>query len=294
VGGTGVARPELSPDFFKGHGLGNDYLVFETGAAWRATAEALSSVCDRRTGVGSDGIVVVSGRNEGVWRLRMFNPDGGEFERSGNGLRVFGAWLRARGAKGSVDVEVGGERVVLDLGRGREGRGGPITVEMGRAALGPEAVGAARTKLGGGARPVHRLHGPLDVTFVSVGNPHAVLLGVDPEGEFLGEVGPWLETHSSLPRGVNVQVGRVEGPGALRIRIWERGVGETPASGTSACAAAAVAVHRKLLDPGLVAVRMPGGELTVEVSPALDLRLRGPVAEVATGRLTSAFLARLG
>ncbi|HSR42628.1 MAG TPA: hypothetical protein VLL48_10660, partial [Longimicrobiales bacterium] len=134
-------RPELASGFFKGHGLGNDYLVFEGGDAWRASPAAVAAVCHRTRGVGADGIVSVSDRGDEGWTLRMFNPDGGEFERSGNGLRIFGAHLARRGelAEGeTIAVRTGGDTVRLTLeGRGDDGTC-RVAVEMGRAAVGPE------------------------------------------------------------------------------------------------------------------------------------------------------------
>lgn len=299
-------RPALAPHFYKAHGLGNDYLVFEGGSedeggsgapAWRATEAAVEAVCDRWRGVGSDGIVCRPGRDGDVHRLRMFNPDGSEFERSGNGLRVFAAFLAARGEvtdDRAFRVAVGGDEVTMEvLGRGPGGRY-DVRIEMGRARVGPGAVEADPEHLTdeGGVR--HGRLGVLDVTLVSIGNPHCVHFASRPGVETLREVGPFLTAHRAFPAGVNVQVAQVTDPGRLRVRVWERGVGETSASGTSACAAAVAAVHRELLKPGPVEVVMDGGTLSVEVSPELDVRLRGPVGEICTGRLTDGFLEELG
>lgn len=293
-------RPRLWPAFFKGHGLGNDYLVVEAGDAWTATPEAVSRVCRRHRGVGSDGIVCLVGRPERddpaePWRLRMFNPDGSEFERSGNGLRVFGAYLATRGEveeERAFPVEVGGDRLRMTV----HGPAGPgvhdVSVEMGRLGVGPDALGLEAVA---DDAPLfaHPEMGPLDVVPVSSGNPHCVVFGQPLTGAALEAVGPYLETHERIPAGTNVQLADVDGPDRIRIRIWERGVGETSASGTSACAAAVAAVRRKAVEPGEITVAMPGGELGVRVEPGLEAVLRGPVAEVSAGRLTPGFLAAL-
>ena len=289
-------RPELASDFYKGHGLGNDYLVFDAGTGWTAHHRAVRTVCHRTRGVGADGIVCYLGFEEGRHRLRMFNPDGSEFERSGNGLRIFAACLAARERVEEGEpfpVEVGGDVVEMEvLGRGDDGVH-DVRVDMGRAELGPDAVGMDASYRADGTSLHHPRFGELDVTLVSVGNPHCVYFARQPGVEVLREVGPFLSDHRAFPLGVNVQVARVTDPGTLRVRVWERGVGETSASGTSACAAALAAVHRGLVEPGAVRVEMDGGALEVEVGEELDVRLRGPVQEVCRGRLGEGFLRAL-
>lgn len=289
-------RPGLGADFFKAHGLGNDYLVFEAGNAWTARRAAVKAVCHRTRGVGSDGVVCGLGSEEGRHRLRMFNPDGSEFERSGNGLRIFAAFLASRGRAAEGEpfrVEVGGDEVEMEIVTREADGTHDVRVDMGRAEVGPEAVGMDAEYRTDGGTLHHSGLGALDVTLVSVGNPHCVYFAKRPGVETLRDVGPFLSAHRAFPRGVNVQVGRVVGPGRLRVRIWERGVGETSASGTSACAAAVAALHRGLIDAGRVEVEMDGGVLEVEVSDQLDVRLRGPVQEVCVGRLSEGFCREL-
>lgn len=294
--------PRLAADFYKAHGLGNDYLVFEEasdkGPKWTATPTAVQHVCDPHRGVGSDGIVaLLADRNGGVFRLRMFNPDGGEFERSGNGLRVLASHLARSGLVGSGEangftVEVGGERVKMVVHGSKNGLY-DISVEMGRARVGPQAVELDVTAL-----DVHGcLRGPkgeaLHVIPVSVGNPHMVVLVDEPTPGLLADVGPFLVAHRALAHGANVQLARVatDGAAAADALIWERGVGPTSASGTSACAVAVALVSQKRLRAGDVTVRMPGGHMTVTVGERLDVVLRGPVEEVCTGALTAGFTA---
>jgi diaminopimelate epimerase len=147
--------------------------------------------------------------------------------------------------------------------------------------------------------------GPVDFVPVWVGNPHAVVFVDDPseelDGPLLRSIGPLLSTHPGFERGTNVQLARVVkgvgAPPAVEIGIWERGVGRTPASGTSSCAATVAAVVSGRLDPAVAnrgaQVHMPGGVLAVRVGPDLSVTLRGPVQEVGTGRLAPGFMARL-
>jgi len=295
-----VDRPlVLGRSFFKAHGHGNDYLVFEEGGSWAVTPQTTQVVCHRQRGVGSDGIVVLlspGAVHTPPFRLRMFNPDGSEFERSGNGLRVLGAYLFHRGWVGERDpfpVEVGGDLLGMEI-LGRKGGGLlDVGVDMGEARFGLAATG------GGEEVPVAPgvFSGPdgapLDIQPISVGNPHCVVFRDDlREGDLLA-LGPYLTVHPAFPRGVNVQLARKAGDREVQILIWERGVGRTTASGTSACAVACAFVHRGLISPGRVVVRMEGGEFSVRVSPHGSVRLEGPVQPVLTGALADELLEAL-
>ena len=136
-------RPSLDTSFYKAHGLGNDYLVFREGSHWCATPEAIQAVCDRHLGVGSDGVVVLlANQDDDLVRLRMFNPDGSEFERSGNGLRVLASYLAREGLVGRAPfpVEVGGAQIEMTV-HGVRAATYDISVDMGRCRIAPEAVG---------------------------------------------------------------------------------------------------------------------------------------------------------
>jgi diaminopimelate epimerase len=226
----------------------------------------------------------------------MFNPDGSEFERSGNGLRVLGAYLFARGRAREgrpFPVEVGGDRVHMEVLRREPGGLLQVAVEMGRGRAGGAAVGWREEEAGDGGR----LRGPggegLDAEPFSVGNPHCVVFRGELRDEDLLRLGPHLTRHPAFPEGINVQLARVRGEGRVEILIWERGVGRTSSSGTSACAVAGACVHRGLLEPGRVEVVMEGGSFFVTVSPELELRLEGPVRPIMTGELTDEMLETL-
>lgn len=297
----------LEAGFFKAHGHGNDYLVFQEGESFSLTEEVVRLLCHPHRGIGADGIVVLlrprSQTEKGIgpsgpepFRLRMFNPDGGEFERSGNGLRVLGAYLFHSGRVGvgrPFAVEVGGDRVELEvLDPGAEGVMN-LAVEMGRARFGLAAVGGDR----GSTEPIVTLSlsegRQVQVRPVSMGNPHCVVLMEDLRHEALLELGPALTSHPAFPAGTNVQLARVTGEGEVEILIWERGVGRTASSGTSACAVAAACVEAGHLAAGPIRVGMEGGSFAVSVSPEMSVRLEGPIRTILTGHLTEGFLSAL-
>lgn len=319
------ARPSVASRFFKAHGLGNDYLVFDEGPGPVLSPVLARRICSRRRGVGADGIVVAEAVPPGAEaRLRMFNPDGSEFERSGNGLRIAGVHLRRQGrASGSAPfpVRVGGDRaggdrvrlevvgpgadgawdVRVDMGRARFPHGPPFVApgwlgERGRVAF---DLGAPRTDP---SAPTGELAEPtargrlIEAVPVAVGNPHAVIFGDGPPSDAdVERLGPLVAAHEAFPEGANVQFAWVPEDAAptdvaVHVEIWERGVGRTESSGTSACAAAVAAVREGRLPRGPVRVVMTGGAMEVDVGRDWSVRLRGPVEEVCEGELSAALL----
>jgi diaminopimelate epimerase len=281
--------------FGRGHGLGNDYLVMEERQLPRPLSPtAIQRICDRNWGVGSDGILLLVHTTRADFGLRIFNPDGSEAEKSGNGLRIFAKYLWDRGhvTREAFTVDTPGGIVECRL-HARGGQVGFVTVEMGRATFrapeipmrGPDtdAVGVP-LDLSDGTR--------LTVTAVSVGNPHCVVFGDHLDEAVVRRLGPLLEHHPVFPNRTNVQFARATSRDAIEIMIWERGAGWTLASGSSSCGAASAAVRNGLCAPGRIAVRMPGGELAVHVRPDWSLRLEGPVEEVCTGTLSREFAER--
>ena len=288
--------------FFKAHGHGNDYLVFEEGDGPALTPALIRRICDRHRGPGGDGIVVVQAGARGPeTRLRMFNPDGGEFERSGNGLRIAGVYLRRRGTvpEGWFPVTVGGDRVRLRVSGPDRNGAWDAHAEMGKVGFpaGPPFVAPGRVGEHGGValdlpRPSGGSRSRIELVPVSVGNPHAVSFRPAWTRTEVDHYGPLIATNAVFPRGTNVQFAQVPDGRAVSIRIWERGVGRTTASGTSACAAVAAAVKRGLMPMGPATVRMEGGTMEVEVADDWSVRLRGPVEEVCFGELATGFPGR--
>ncbi|MGH2453170.1 MAG: diaminopimelate epimerase [bacterium] len=274
--------------------MGNDYLVVDPGAlSFALTPAAISAICDRHTGVGSDGILALRSSKVADFGVRIFNPDGSEAEKSGNGLRILARFLRdhtyTRKREFSIETLGGVAQARLHL-RGR--RVAAITVDVGRASFHSEDIPAAGERREIVDEPLILDGEILRVTALSVGNPHCVVFMNALDPATLRRLGPRLETHPAFPRRINVQLARVVSRRALEILIWERGVGETQASGTSACAVAAAAVRRGLADRA-VTVSMPGGRLEVAVDRSWGIRLTGPAELVCVGTFSGGLLQRL-
>ena len=273
--------------FTKGHGLGNDYLVLDEGDVDFPLAPAsVRWICHRNWGVGSDGILLRTASSVADVGLRIFNPDGSEAEKSGNGLRIFAKYLWERGglrkAPMTIETKGGVVEAVCHVAGGAEGPVDEVTVEMGRATFrAPEIPmhGPDREVV---AVPLQVGDRTLTVTCVSIGNPHCVVFTDRLDEDEVRALGPRIETHPSFPNRTNVQFARVLGRDRVEIRIWERGAGWTLASGSSSCAVGAASVRNGLAD-GTITIVSPGGQLRVEVRPDYSIRLRGPVAEVCEG-----------
>jgi diaminopimelate epimerase len=247
--------------FSKWHALGNSYLVLDEGMK----PELARRLCDLRYGVGSDGVVEVVSANGPAAEIVIWNPDGSVAEFSGNGSRIAAAWLGARARTPQVTIDTGGRSYPAAI---REDG----TVAMG---VGAVEVGETETITVGGER--------IDLTPVSVGNPHAVVR-LESERDDLLRLGPQIERHERFPDRTNVQLVRVEDANTLAVLVWERGAGETSASGSSAVAAAAAAVANGWCESP-VTVRMPGGELRVELDDQARITLVGPAEEICAGEL---------
>ncbi len=284
--------------FFRGHGLGNDYVVMDPKElSFRLTPSAIEAICDRHWGLGSDGILAIVPSKKADFGLRIFNPDGSEAEKSGNGLRIFARYLHATGRtkKTHFTVETKGGLVTIDLHLDRRRDASTVTVEMGRATFAPAALPCTLPVEELIQQSIEAAGRSLKFTGVSVGNPHCILFkeaGASWSREDLLALGPALEHHAIFPKRTNVQLAVPTGAKALTILIWERGAGETQASGSSSCAAASAAVRLGLVTSPVV-VNMPGGTLTIHVAPDFSLTMKGPVAEVARGSLSPSFVRSL-
>ena len=287
-------------DFRKYHGLGNDYLVMEPHHFTSPiTPEMAKRICDRHRGIGADGLLVGplfprSGAGDGAEApgVTIYNPDGSSSEKSGNGLRIFARFLWERGyARGpSIAIATAGGRVLAELvGEGAH----RIAVQMGRVTFASRDIpmtGPDREVLGESLELEGRT---ITIHAAAIGNPHCVVLVDKPSEELTRELGPRIENHPSFPHRTNVQFMEVVDEHRVAIEIWERGVGRTLASGTSSCAAAAVACRLgRCRSP--VTVAMAGGELEVTFDENFGARLEGDVAAVGGGRFSEEFLAELG
>jgi diaminopimelate epimerase len=270
--------------FYKYHALGNDYLVLNpSDLGTELSSFEIQRICHRHFGVGSDGILLGPLESEeGDFGLRIFNPDGSEAEKSGNGLRIFSRYLWDQGLvqeRPFTVMTLGGrvESIVENGGRS-------VTVQMGR-------VSFDSTQIPVTGKPREVLNETLvlegkELLFcaATVGNPHCVFLRDEVSEEETRRLGPLIETDPRFPNRTNVQFMKVLDPSHIQIEIWERGAGYTLASGSSSSAAAAVA-YRLGLCGGQITVRMPGGELDIRISQDFSIQMTGPVTKVAEGTL---------
>ncbi len=258
--------------FSKWHALGNSYLLLERAELGAPLEPAAARrLCDPHTGVGADGVLeIVAVEGSDAAEVLIWNPDGSTAELSGNGTRIAASWLARRESAREVSVRVGSREIRAAL-KG----GGQVETVIGRV-----EVDASETI---------EIAGELvALTAVSVGNPHAVLERELSREELL-RLGPLVERHPRFPERTNVQLMRVDAPDAVTALVWERGAGETPSSGTSAVAVAAVALARGAVRSP-VTVRMPGGELLVALTSDMEARLTGPAEEICTGELAPELL----
>lgn len=268
--------------FTKMQGAGNDFMVvrWPDGVALPETA-TIRRWADRRLGVGFDSLLVVEpGRDAGVEaRYRVFNADGSEPEQCGNGVRCIARLLAGPAARELALASLGGPV------RARVEADGRVSVELAEPEFEPESLpfNAAR----GETDPYRRSAADTEVAFgvVSLGNPHAVVEVDSVDSASVGILGAALSTHPDFPRGVNVGFMQIDSPSSVRLRVYERGVGETLACGTGAAAAAAVGRRRGRLD-ATVAVRLPGGTLSVTwPGPGARLWQTGEATSVYKGEI---------
>ena len=250
--------------FEKWHALGNAYLLIERADGPGLTAEQAQRLCDVRRGIGGDGVLEVLAREERRATIRIWNPDGSTAEISGNGTRIAAAWLLRETGSTSVEIDTG-DRVVRAAPAGEDG--------MVRQELGPAVVSADEEVDVAGER--------LTIVPVDIGNPHAVVLRDELSREDLLRLGPAIESHPRFPARTNVQLARPEPRDVVEVLVWERGAGETAASGSSAAAVAAAAVARGWSDSP-VRISMPGGSLVVSIDRGAAT-LVGPAEQICEG-----------
>jgi diaminopimelate epimerase len=249
--------------FEKWHALGNAYLLVEQPDAGTLAPTRVRRLCHVDTGIGSDGLLEVTSRDGGRATVRIWNPDGSTAELSGNGTRIAAAWLLRE--SGLPEVEIETESKIVRAG---PGAGDTVRQDLGAVSVGDdEVLDVAGERLG--------------IVTVDVGNPHAVVLRDTLSRDDLLRLGPGIETHPRFPRRTNVQLAAPEAPDAVSVLVWERGAGETAASGSSAVAVAAAAVARGWCSSP-VRVAMPGGDLVVTITDG-QASLAGPAERICAG-----------
>ncbi len=272
--------------FYKYHALGNDYLVMNPAdfPGWiTPTPEQIRVICHRNFGLGSDGILWGPlPAKDTQFGLRIFNPDGSEAEKSGNGTRIFARYLWDQKLAKSPAFTIGTpggmvQAVIQDGGR-------LIAMDMGLVSFSSAQIpvtGSPREVINEKIKIQDR-----EFTFcaATIGNPHCVIVLPEISAGLATRYGPDLEVHPFFPNRTNVQFLQVLDRHNIRIEIWERGAGHTLASGTSSSASAAVARRLGLVDDRLT-VHMPGGALSIEIGPDYAIKMTGPVTRVAEGML---------
>ena len=279
-------------DFRKYHALGNVYLVVSPDEfADEPAALIIKNICHKHYGVASDGVLIGPfPSNVADFGLRIFNPDASEAEKSGNGLRIFcrALWDQGLVKDKPFTIETKGGVVKAQVSE----NGARVDVEMGKVSFLSQDIpvwGEPREVLLENLNVMSLNH---IYSAVTIGNPHCVILTESPTETMAKEFGPLIETHPNFPNRTNVQFMQVLDRNHIVIEIWERGAGYTLASGSSSCAAAAVAYKLGLCDAS-IKVMMPGGQIDIEISEDFRVSMSGSVTSVCHGHIADECLSQL-
>lgn len=269
--------------YFRAHGLGNDYIVLDLQhSRLRITPEVMARICDRHEGIGGDGALIARASELADFGVTIYNPDGSQAEKSGNGVRIFARYLVEEGLlHHSATLETAGGVVCLTVHR--MGSALELEADMGPPSFVPDALPMTCTHDTFIEQALALPNGEqVFGTAVSMGNPHFVIFtDVLDEARLLRQ-GPLLERHTVFLNRTNVQLAKVLSPTQVEVRIWERGAGPTRASGSSACAVVAAGIHTGRL-AHQVEVFMPGGVLKVRLDARGHIHQRGPVGVISRG-----------
>lgn len=277
--------------FTKMHGLGNDYVYINCINQYPSDlmanlSETARLISDRHFGVGSDGLVLIMPSEIADFKMRMFNSDGSEAEMCGNAIRCVGKYVYDNGftRKNTVSIETLAGIKMLDM-TVKNGRVEMVKVDMGQPILNPGDIPVKSDKAVFISQPVEIDGKIYEVTCVSMGNPHAVTY-VDDVADFeLEKVGPKMENHVLFPKRINAEFVQVIDKNTLKMRVWERGAGETMACGTGACAALVASVLNGVSERKAT-IKLLGGDLIIEWSEANDhVYMTGPAVKVFDGEI---------
>lgn len=280
-------------EFSKWQGIGNDYIIVAVNdLAFEMTPTRAAAICDRHLGIGSDGILLWSGTESSGFSIVIYNPDGSIAEMCGNGIRMLAKYLVDRGyaTEPLLAVKTGAGMIAPSVAPD-----GQVRVRMGVARLGGSGiVGFAGVDAGSEAicKTLQACGREFEFTFVDMGNPHCVIEVDDLADIDLEHVGSAIENHELFPGRANVEFMKVLGPSEVAMRVWERGVGETNACGTGACAVAVAACRTHgAMSP--ITVHLPGGDLLVEVDLKMNVIMTGPAEEVYSGTMSEELINRI-
>lgn len=278
--------------FHKYHALGNDYIVINPNETEiNLNTEIIKLICHRNFGIGSDGILYGPIIDDDGITLRIFNPDGSEAEKSGNGIRIFSKYLCDSNyvSENRFSLNTLGGRVFVEI---IDKNNGLIKVDMGKTTFQSNLI-----PVNGPVREV--INEPVDIngkeykaTCISIGNPHCVIPIKNVSKDLALELGPKVENHLLFPNRINMQLLEVLDEQNIKIEIWERGAGYTLASGSSSCAAASVA-YKLGLTKNEIKVHMPGGVINIDIKRDGHVFMTGTVCNVASGELSEQLINKI-
>ncbi|MDP4146056.1 MAG: diaminopimelate epimerase [Bacillota bacterium] len=274
--------------FIKTHGLGNEYIVLdEENINFELSEKAIQRICNVNFGIGSDGILLKVESSKADFGLRIFNPDGSEAEKSGNGLRIFCKYIYDYGFTNSekFSVETKAGTVQANIIETSNNKAKLISVDMGKANFNAKEIPTNFVKQEVIGERLQVDDREYEINCVSMGNPHCVILKEKLSIDEVKKYGKLIENHSQFPNRTNVQFVRPISKSEAEVLIWERGAGFTLASGSSSCAAASVLRKRNLVD-SKVKIKMLGGELLIEIDDAWNIKMTGEVRQIAEGVLS--------
>ena len=270
------------------HGLGNEYIILESEHVdFQLTAQAIKRLCNIHFGIGSDGIVMKVPSAKADFGFRVYNPDGSEAEKSGNGLRIFSKYLFDYGYAKTrqFSVETLTDIVHAEIFEETQGKASMVRVDMGKAVFAPREIPVSSDLPEFIGQKIMAGDREFEVNCVSVGNPHCVVIRPELDEKEIRTYGPLLENHPIFPHRINVQFAKVLSDCDAQILIWERGAGYTLASGSSSCAASSILVKKGLIK-GDLTVHMQGGTLKINIDSDWNIRMTGEVREIARGILS--------
>jgi diaminopimelate epimerase len=276
-------------NFVKTHGLGNEYIVLdEESISFKLTEKAIQRICNVNFGIGSDGILLKVKSDKADFGLKIFNPDGSEAEKSGNGLRIFCKYVYDYGYTNNktFTVETKGGIVRANIVEETlNKRAKRISVDMGKANFNSKEIPTSFIMEEVVGEKLQVDDKEYEVNCVSMGNPHCVIIKAKLDIDEIKAYGKLIENHEMFPNRTNVQFAKVLSRNEAEILIWERGAGFTLASGSSSCAVASVLKKKNLVD-NEIKIKMLGGELIIEIDNEWNVRMTGEVRQIAEGILS--------
>jgi diaminopimelate epimerase len=278
--------------FVKTHGLGNEYIILdEDNITFKLNEKAIKRICNVNYGIGSDGILLKVNSNNADIGLRIYNPDGSEAEKSGNGLRIFCKYLYDYDIinKSKLTVETKGGIVKANIKEVKNDKANVITIDMGMAIFKSTLIPTSFEKEEVEDEVILIEDKKYKINCVSVGNPHCVILKETLDVDEIKKYGPEIEKYYMFPKRINVQFAKVINKREVEILIWERGAGFTLASGSSSCAVTSVLKKKGLIENEVI-IRMIGGQLKLEIDDKWNIRMTGEARQICEGILSDELL----